>query len=67
MSFKSFAEYVTEETKEVVVAWGRYNPPTIGHEKLMTVVKRLRVAVSTESMHLNRRIPKRILLSIKPK
>lgn len=41
MSFKSFAEYVTEETKEIVVAWGRYNPPTIGHEKLMTVVKKV--------------------------
>ena len=41
MSFRSFAQYVTEETKEIVVAWGRYNPPTIGHEKLMTVVKKV--------------------------
>lgn len=41
MQFKGFAEYVTEETKEIVVAWGRYNPPTIGHEKLMTVVKKV--------------------------
>jgi len=40
MEFKSFSQYVTEETKEIVVAWGRYNPPTIGHEKLMDVVKK---------------------------
>jgi len=35
MAFKSFTEYVTEATKEVTIAWGRFNPPTIGHEKLM--------------------------------
>lgn len=32
---KSFTEYVTEATKEVTFAWGRFNPPTIGHEKLL--------------------------------
>lgn len=35
MTFKTFNEYITEATKEVTVAWGRFNPPTIGHEKLM--------------------------------
>lgn len=35
MSFKSFSEYLTESTKEVTFAWGRFNPPTIGHEKLL--------------------------------
>ena len=34
MQFKGFAQYVTEATKEITVAWGRMNPPTIGHEKL---------------------------------
>lgn len=38
---KSFTEYLHEETKEVVVAWGRFNPPTIGHEKLMDAVKKV--------------------------
>jgi tape measure domain-containing protein len=37
---KRFTDYITEETKEIVVAWGRYNPPTIGHEKLMDIVKK---------------------------
>lgn len=32
---KSFTQYVTEATKEVTFAWGRFNPPTIGHEKLL--------------------------------
>lgn len=34
-NFKSFTQYVTEATKEVTFAWGRFNPPTIGHEKLL--------------------------------
>tara|TARA_R110001592_G_scaffold12620_2_gene59782 strand:+ start:2088 stop:3521 length:1434 start_codon:yes stop_codon:yes gene_type:complete len=41
MSFKGFAEYVTEATKEITVAWGRYNAPTIGHEKLFTAVQKV--------------------------
>jgi hypothetical protein len=41
MSFKSFGEYVTEATKEITVAWGRYNAPTIGHEKLFTAVQKV--------------------------
>ena len=38
LNLKSFTEYVTEGTKDVTVAWGRFNPPTIGHEKLLGAV-----------------------------
>lgn len=41
MQFKSFTQYVTEETKDLTVAWGRYNPPTIGHEKLFSAVNKV--------------------------
>lgn len=37
-SFKSFSDYLVEETKEVVFTFGRFNPPTTGHEKLITKV-----------------------------
>lgn len=40
MSVKSFSQFLTEEKgKEVTFCWGRYNPPTVGHEKLMDAVK----------------------------
>lgn len=39
--FKSFSEYLTESTKEITIAWGRFNPPTIGHEKLMDAVAKV--------------------------
>lgn len=36
---KSFSQFVVEEaTKEVVFTFGRFNPPTIGHEKLLDKV-----------------------------
>jgi hypothetical protein len=36
---KSFSQYVTEvAAKEVVFTFGRFNPPTIGHEKLLDKV-----------------------------
>lgn len=35
MSIRSFSQYITEDTKSVYLAWGRFNPPTIGHEKLL--------------------------------
>jgi hypothetical protein len=38
---KSFTEYLTEETKEVVFTFGRFNPPTVGHEKLISKVASL--------------------------
>lgn len=37
-SFKSFTE---ERTNSVVVTFGRYNPPTIGHEKLFDAVAKI--------------------------
>jgi len=39
--FKSFSSYLKENTNDVVFAFGRFNPPTIGHEKLMEAVKKL--------------------------
>ena len=38
---KSFTEYLTEEAKEVVFTFGRFNPPTVGHEKLISKVASL--------------------------
>jgi phosphopantetheine adenylyltransferase len=37
---KKFSEFLSEATnsKEIVFAFGRFNPPTIGHEKLMDKV-----------------------------
>ena len=35
---KSFSTYLSEETKEVVFTFGRFNPPTNGHEKLLNKV-----------------------------
>lgn len=34
VQLKSFKTYLEESTVEVVVTFGRFNPPTIGHEKL---------------------------------
>jgi hypothetical protein len=36
--FKSFGEYITEASSGVVFTFGRFNPPTVGHEKLLDVV-----------------------------
>ena len=41
MHFKGFAEYVTEATKEVTITFGRFNPPTTGHEKLLDAVAKV--------------------------
>lgn len=35
---KSFKQYLIEETNEIVFAFGRFNPPTAGHEKLIEKV-----------------------------
>ena len=40
MSIKSFSDYLTENTKEVSFVFGRFNPPTIGHEKLFEALKK---------------------------
>jgi len=39
MSIKSFSDFLTEDTKEVAFVFGRFNPPTIGHEKLFDKLK----------------------------
>ena len=36
----SFKNFLVEEEKTVFFTWGRMNPPTIGHEKLLTVLSR---------------------------
>lgn len=38
MSLKSFRQFTEESTKEIVVTFGRFNPPTTGHEKLIEAV-----------------------------
>ena len=40
MAIKSFSDYLTESTKEVTFTFGRYNPPTLGHEVLFDAVKK---------------------------
>lgn len=41
MSIKSFSDFLTEDTKEVSFVFGRFNPPTIGHEKLFNQLKKV--------------------------
>ena len=41
MQIKSFSDYLVEDTKEVTFVFGRFNPPTIGHEKLFDQTKKL--------------------------
>lgn len=38
MSLPSFKQYLVEENREVFFTFGRMNPPTIGHGKLMNVM-----------------------------
>src|SRR6056300_994776 len=38
MQVPSFKQYLVEETREVFFTFGRMNPPTIGHGKLMNVM-----------------------------
>jgi len=38
MQYKSFGQFITEETKEITFAFGRFNPPTNGHEKLFDTI-----------------------------
>ncbi len=40
MEFKSFSEYLTEAKGEVYFVFGRFNPPTSGHEKLFDMLKK---------------------------
>jgi hypothetical protein len=38
MSIPSFKQFLVEENKEAFFTFGRMNPPTIGHGKLMGVL-----------------------------
>jgi len=38
---KSFKDYLVEETKLVTFTFGRFNPPTAGHEKVFDELKKL--------------------------
>ena len=38
---KSFKQYVSEAPQEAVFTFGRFNPPTIGHEKLIQAVAKV--------------------------
>lgn len=67
MQFKSFTQYVTEETKDLTVAWGRYNPPTIGHEKLFAVVNKVASGNSFRVYASQTQIPKTDPLDYKTK
>ena len=35
---RSFAKYLVEEEKAVYFTFGRMNPPTIGHEKVLNTL-----------------------------
>jgi hypothetical protein len=38
---KRFSDYITEATKEVTFTFGRFNPPTTGHEKLLDAIAKV--------------------------
>lgn len=38
---KRFSDYITEAAKEVTFTFGRFNPPTTGHEKLLDAVSKV--------------------------
>ena len=37
---RSFTQYLSEDTKNVTFVFGRFNPPTVGHEKLFDKLKK---------------------------
>ena len=37
---KRFSEYLSEETKDITFVFGRFNPPTNGHEKVFDTLKK---------------------------
>ena len=40
-NIKSFSEYISESVKEITISFGRLNPPTTGHEKLLDSLARV--------------------------
>ena len=52
-----------EASNTLTVAFGRFNPPTVGHEKLLKAVeKSLQLVVTLKYIHQERRILRKILL-----
>jgi len=41
MEYKSFSEYLSEAKGEMTFVFGRFNPPTTGHEKLFDKLKKV--------------------------
>ena len=41
MQLKNFRDFVVESSKEVTFVFGRFNPPTEGHEKLFETLKKV--------------------------
>tara|TARA_R110000796_G_scaffold115102_1_gene226990 strand:- start:510 stop:1961 length:1452 start_codon:yes stop_codon:yes gene_type:complete len=41
LPIKSFNDYITEEKGEMTFVFGRFNPPTTGHEKLFDTLKKV--------------------------
>jgi len=39
--YKSFRDFLVENTEEAVITFGRFNPPTTGHEKLLDKVAKV--------------------------
>lgn len=39
-NIKSFSQFVTEDSNAVVFTFGRFNPPTVGHEKVFSQLKK---------------------------
>ena len=61
MSLRTFKEHLIKEAaaKAVTVNFGRFNPPTIGHEKLLDVSMK-KVLVTIGYMQPNHKMLKRI-------
>ena len=49
---KTFKQYLEEriEDKAVVIAYGRYNPPTIGHQKLIDTIRETAIKNNTDAI-----------------
>lgn len=41
MSLKSFRKFTEESSKEIIVTFGRFNPPTIGHEENIEAIAKI--------------------------
>jgi hypothetical protein len=64
---KSFKDYITEDSAEVSFVFGRFNPPTIGHGKLMGVLKKVARGGTYRIYPTQTQDSKKNPLSFKPK